>query len=144
MQDSTTLRQSSFAWHHPFLVPTVVPMPRRGLSCFAPNLVRAGSVNPYRARRTSLRRWNVLDRSGVPIEDHVVWEPVNFLVPVFVDVGGTDVRGAHILLVERGIDDAPARRLCHFLVGLVLLARHISLPCMLDVHARDLSAFHYH
>jgi hypothetical protein len=43
-----------------------------------------------------LTQWNVLDRARIPVNDHVVWEPVDFLFSVFVDVGITDVHHAHI------------------------------------------------
>jgi hypothetical protein len=39
---------------------------------------------------------NVLDRARIPVKDHVVWEPVDFLVPVIVDVGITYVHRTHI------------------------------------------------
>ena len=43
---------------------------------------------------------NVFDRARVPVNDHVVWEPVDFLVPVIVDVGIPDVHCAHILVLD--------------------------------------------
>lgn len=47
-----------------------------------------------------LTQWNVLDRARIPVNDHVVWEPVDFLFSVFVDVGKTDVHRAHILVLN--------------------------------------------
>ena len=47
-----------------------------------------------------LTQWNVFDRARIPINDHVVWEPVDFCFSVLVDVGITDVDGAHILILN--------------------------------------------
>src|SRR5450432_1734026 len=51
---------------------------------------------PSLAPELPLTQWNVLDRARIAVNDHVVWEPVDFLFSVFVDVGITDVHGAHI------------------------------------------------
>jgi len=47
-----------------------------------------------------LRLWNVLDRARIPVKDHVVWEPVDFLVSVIIDPGKTDVYRAQILILD--------------------------------------------
>jgi hypothetical protein len=52
------------------------------------------------ATEPPLTLWNVLDRARVPVNDHVVWEPVGFRFSVLVDVGITDVHGAHILILN--------------------------------------------
>lgn len=45
-------------------------------------------------------RWNVLNGACSPVQDHVVWEPVNFLDAVIVDVGITDPNRAQILILD--------------------------------------------
>jgi hypothetical protein len=52
------------------------------------------------ATEPPLTLWNVLDRARVPVNDHVVREPVGFRFSVLVDVGITDVHGAHILILN--------------------------------------------
>src|SRR6476646_4661067 len=63
---------------------------------------------PYRCARrfwsaalTSCRliRWNVVDRPCNPVKDHVVGEPVDCLVSVFVDVGIPDPNRADVLIL---------------------------------------------
>jgi len=52
------------------------------------------------ATEPPLTLWNVLDRARVPVNDHVEREPVGFRFSVLVDVGITDVDGAHILILN--------------------------------------------
>jgi len=47
-----------------------------------------------------LTQWNVFDRARIPINDHVVWEPVDFRFSVLIDVRIADVHGAHILVLN--------------------------------------------
>jgi len=50
--------------------------------------------------KQSLTLGDVLDRTRIPVHDHVVWEPVDFRLSIFIDVGITDVHGAHILILN--------------------------------------------
>ena len=88
---------------------------------------------------------NVLDRARIAVKDHFVREPVNYLVPVIVDVGIADVYRAQVL----GLGQKEGRvlksiQLGHFLVGLVFLDLHVSLLGVLDVYTGDFSVFDFY
>jgi hypothetical protein len=45
-------------------------------------------------------QWNVLDCSGVAVQNFFFWEPVDFLVSVIIDVGITDVDRTHVRVLN--------------------------------------------
>ena len=66
---------------------------------FRPKFVAVAVFDGVEIESYLLIRWNVIDRAGNPVKDHVVWEPVDGLVSVFVVIGVTDPNRAQILIL---------------------------------------------
>lgn len=98
------------------------------------------------SRHSSLGRI-VLDRARFPVEDHVVREPVDDLVPPIVDVGKADPEGAEVLGLGEveGNELDPARRASDdCLRGLVFRDGDAAVLGVLHVHAGYLALGHVH
>src|SRR6266853_1161444 len=98
--------------------------------------------------RSPLREWNVVDRASISVEDHLVWKPIDDLVPIVVDEGIPDVNRAQVRCLY--LDICPGLNpfrlghshsigLSHLLLGLVLLDRYITLFAVLHAYPCDLS-----
>src|SRR6266568_1255574 len=98
--------------------------------------------------RSPLREWNVVDRASISVEDHLVWKPIDDLVPIVVDEGIPNVRRAQVrclyLDICHGVNSSRLGHshsigLSHLLLSLVLLDRYITLFAVLHAYSRDLS-----